>query len=164
MSLKETIDNIYSQIGNPQNGLPEEIFVFATKITPMINVDLLVKDNDNNILLSWRKTELSQGWHVIGGIIRLNESFEERIQKTALNEIGTEVIFEPEPIAIKQLIHKELPYRSHFITLIYECRLPEGFIINNKGKTEKDSGFLKWHKKFPEDMIKYHRFYKEYFS
>ncbi len=164
MNLKPELDNILENIDSPEQGLPEDLFTFATKITPMINVDLLVKNSDGEILLSWRKTELSEGWHVIGGIIRLNEKIEERIQKTALNEIGSEVIFNPTPLAIKEIINRDLPYRTHFITLVYECRLPEGFVIDNKDKNSDDPGYLKWHKNFPENMISCHHFYKEYFS
>lgn len=164
MNLKPELDNILENIDSPEQGLPEELFTFATKITPMINVDLLVRNSEGEILLSWRKTDLSEGWHVIGGIIRLNEKIEERIQKTALNEIGSEVIYKPSPAAVKEIINRDLPYRTHFITLVYECRLPDGFVINNNGKTSDEPGYLKWHKTFPKNMISCHRFYKEFFN
>ncbi len=48
------IDELDEIIKNPNSGLPEEVFLFASRITPMINVDLLIRNSNNEILLSWR--------------------------------------------------------------------------------------------------------------
>ena len=41
---------IEKKIKNPKKGLPEEIFLFSTRINPMINVDLLIITEDET---SW---------------------------------------------------------------------------------------------------------------
>lgn len=164
-AVSKLINEIRKYIDNPEESLPEEIFLFATEITPMINVDLLIRDNKGRILLSWRNDKFyEKGWHVPGGIIRLKETFEERIQKTAISEIGCEVLYEKEPKEIVQIICKDMVSRGHFITFVYECRIPKGFEINNGKKKENEAGYLKWFNEFPDNMVNVHHFYKKYFK
>ena len=55
----------------PETGLPEEIFMGVSKMTPITNVDLLIKDSKNRCLLAWRDDEYAgTGWHIPGGVIR----------------------------------------------------------------------------------------------
>jgi hypothetical protein len=49
-------------------GLPEELFLFVSRITPLINVDLLIQDDGRRTLLTWRSDRFfGPGWHVPGG-------------------------------------------------------------------------------------------------
>ena len=69
--IKTAISVLDESVDNPEVGLPEELFRFVSRLTVMVNIDLLVKDELNRVLLSWRDTEFSgAGWHVPGGIIR----------------------------------------------------------------------------------------------
>lgn len=165
MDINKSIENIKQYINDSRKGLPEELFLFATEITPMSNVDLLVRDKQGQVLLSWRDDSFyGQGWHVPGGIIRLQETFAQRIKRTAENEIGCfNMQYNETPLEIVQIICPEMKERSHFISLVYDCRLPEGFVINNHDLVEHDAGYLKWFKSFPDDMLKVHEFYKKYF-
>ena len=163
--VEEMLKKIEKYINDPTKGLPEEVFLFITKITPMVNVDLLVKDVDGRILLAWRNDLYhGNGWHVPGGILRVKETFEERIQKTAENEIGCHVIASKKPIEVVPIISNDLTIRCHFITFIYECKLPEDFQINNGKLKSNETGYLEWHKKYPGKMLSVHRFYKKYFE
>ena len=88
-----------------REGLEEEIFIAVSTIIPIVNVDLLILDSQNHILLSWRDdVYFGKGWHLPGGCIRYKETMAQRIQKTAMNEIGTRVIAASEPIAVKDVI------------------------------------------------------------
>ena len=98
------------------------------------------------------------------GLIRLYETIEERIQKTELAELGTTVSFKAEPIEIHEIINKELKSRSHHITLVYECEAPEDYKIENSSRQEQDTGLLAWHKKCPDQLLRCHEFYREYFT
>lgn len=161
--LNELLDGVRGYIDDPAAGLPEEIFRFITEVTPLVNVDLLIRD-DRGILLAWRNDDVwGTGWHVPGGILRLKESFEERVRKTALSEIGCEVAFHKNPIEIRPVIGYEFKQRGHHISFIYDCTLPKGYCINNHGLKEHDTGYLAWHKFFPQDMLKCHLFYEKYF-
>lgn len=162
MNIKKAINFLEKQIKNPSNGLPEEIFFFASRITPMINVDLLIKDKNGRTLLSWRDDEFyNKGWHIPGGIIRYKETAEQRIQKVAKQEIGTKVKFEPRPIAIHQFFAKHKT-RGHFISLLYKCFVPDNFAAKNKNLKEKEAGFIKWHNTCPPDFLKVQGVYKKY--
>ena len=50
-------------------GLPEELFLYVSSITPLVNVDLLIKDDRGRALLTWRDDSYyGPDWHVPGGI------------------------------------------------------------------------------------------------
>jgi|ETN02SMinimDraft_4_1059925.scaffolds.fasta_scaffold131854_2 colanic acid biosynthesis protein WcaH len=69
--INAAISVLERSIDNASVGLREELFRFVSRLTVMVNIDLLVKDELNRVLLSWRETEFSgAGWHVPGGIIR----------------------------------------------------------------------------------------------
>ena len=106
--MHEAIKFLDKQVLNPSAGLPDEVFFYISRMTPLVNVDLLIKDENGRTLLSWRDDLYAgKGWHVPGGIIRFKESLETRVKKVAETEIGTSVDFDPNPIAINQIILKE---------------------------------------------------------
>ncbi len=163
--LSTALAQINSCIGDPRQGLPEEVFLFASSITPMVNVDLLVRNNEGHILLSWRDDRFSgRGWHVPGGVVRFKEPLIDRVQKTALNEFGCEVrLTSPIPEYIEFIREDGPPERSHFIAFVYNCRLPEG-ITNPPLKVAPGTvGHLAFHEFFPENMISFHYCYRKYF-
>lgn len=162
MNIVEAIEFLEKSIHDPHSGLPEEIFLFVTRITPMVNIDLLIKDEKNRTLLSWRDDPFSgKGWHIPGGIVRYKERLIERVKKVAEIEIGTEVKFEPVPIAINEII---LPQntRGHFISFLYKGFVSGKFIPQNKGLKKYDNGYLEWHKNCPENLIKVHEIYRKF--
>lgn len=161
--IKELINQISEMIDDPTRGLPEDIFLFVTEITPMVNVDLLIRDNKGRILLAWRKDQFyEEGWHIPGGILRVKENLEDRILKVGEIEIGCpNIIFNPKPLEIVPIICPEMKQRGHFITFVYECSLPDKFEIKNS-VGENEAGYLKWHDSFPENMLEVHSFYRKY--
>lgn len=164
--LRKNIGVLNTYIDDPTEGLPEDIFLFATSITPMVNVDLLIRDEKGRILLSWRDDEIEgTGWHVPGGVIRLKESFEDRVRRTSQKEIGCVVDFKDTPLEIVPIIKKHAKIRCHFITFVYDCRLPYGFeIMESKQEGKRQAGELKWFDDFPSDMLIVHNFYRKYFN
>lgn len=163
MNITDAIAILDKEIANPQAGLPNEMFRFISRITPLINVDLLIKDENRRTLLSWRDDQYAgKGWHIPGGIIRFKETFETRIKEVAKSEIGAKIKFDSNPMAINQLINKECGIRGHFISILYKCSLPSVFVPENKGLKETDAGYLKWHKTCPENLLKFHEIYRKY--
>lgn len=163
--LKNNLDMVRNSINNPSEGLPEEVFLFATEITPMVNVDLLVRDDNGRILLSWRKDRFyEEGWHVPGGIIRLKETFEERIKKVAELELGcADISWSEKPLEIVPIICPDMIQRGHFISFVFECSVPKNFKIVNS-VSEGEAGFLKWFDKCPGNILRVHEFYRKYWS
>lgn len=150
---------------NPINGLPEELFVFATTLMPVPNIDLFITNQSGQVLLTWRDDRYyGIGWHIPGGYIRMRETLESRIQKTALNEIGAKVDYDTEPIVVREaFVNESRPWlknqleRAHNISLLFQCRLPDGFEIDNGKLQEHDAGYAKWFDSIPSDLLKAHK-------
>ena len=143
MDIVEALRFLEKQVADPSQGLPEEVFCYISKMTPLVNVDLLIKDERGRTLLSWRNDPYAgKGWHVPGGIVRFRESLEARAKKVAEIEIGTILDFEKVPIAVNQFICPEQPVRSHFISFLYKCFLPGAFALNKQGISTGEAGYL----------------------
>lgn len=152
MSIQSDLEKVKSYINNPTKGLTHEIFEFVSTLTPMINVDLLIKDRKGRVLLSWRDDICGEGWHIPGGIIRYKESIYDRIKKVAQSELHTEVKFEKCPILINEIIVPN-DIRGHFISLLYKCYVPNDYTINNYGIHSNQQGYLKWMEDNPGNIV-----------
>jgi len=162
MDIHKAIAFLNKQIPNPRLGLPEDVFLFISRITPMVNVDLLIKDENGRTLLSWRDDSFHDaGWHIPGGVVRFKEKIETRVLKVAEKELGTEVEFDPVPLAMNQIILSQKT-RGHFISILYKCFLSDKYIPKNTGLSNKDPGYLMWHDSCPANLIKVHGIYRKY--
>jgi len=162
MNIDQAINYLSKQAPNPSLGLPGKLFFFISRLTPMVNVDLLIKDEKGRTLLSWRDDEYAGvGWHLPGGIVRFKENLETRIIKVAKKEIGVDIKFNLNPIAVNQIICKH-DTRGHFISLLYKCDLSSKFIPKNVGLKKETNGYLKWHSSCPKNLIKVHEIYRKY--
>ena len=87
MTILEAIKFLKQNVPNPSKGLPEDLFYYISSTTPLINVDLLIKDENGRTLLAWRNDQYidRKGWHIPGGIVRYKETIEKRKRvRTAL--------------------------------------------------------------------------------
>jgi ADP-ribose pyrophosphatase YjhB (NUDIX family) len=161
-TLAEAIAILDQHVADPSQGLSDEVFYYISRTTPLVNVDLLIKDENGRTLLAWRNDQYAgQGWHIPGGIVRFKETLETRVQKVAEREIGREIDFDPVPIALNQLIHPDRSTRGHFLSILYKCYLSSAFVPENEGLTSADAGYLKWHEHCPENLIIYHEIYRD---
>ncbi len=152
----QAVERVKCMVGDPSAGLPEEVFELASSIVPMVNVDLFIQNKQGGILMVWRDDSLCGcGWHIPGGIIRFKESIEERLQRTAQNELGTRIKFDPEPMAINQFILPQ-DIRGHFISFLYRCYLPDDFPELSVADPEKryQMGDMYWHSVCPQQWVK----------
>ena len=163
-AIKRAIDTIDSLIEDPRRGLPEDLFLFASRITPMVNVDLLIKNEKMQTLLTWRDDGYWRpGWHIPGGIIRYQEPMAERIRAVARTELGAEVAFQPRPLAIKEIINPNKRVRGHFISFLYQCSLttePDTKLQYRSGEPLPNQWM--WHEACPENIISVHEIYRKY--
>jgi len=166
MDIKKTINLLESSIKNPSKGLPEDVFLFISRITPLINVDLLIKNKQGHTLLTWRDDAcFPAGWHIPGGIIRYKEKISNRIYAVAKNELGVSVRFKRDPLAINQVIYNSRKTRGHFISLLYECKLVGSLDENLKfEKGAPKAGQWAWHKKCPNNIISVHKMYRKFIN
>ena len=162
--ITKIIDLLESLIKNPSEGLPEDIFLFVTRITPIINVDLLIKNEQNHTLLTWRDDGYwSPGWHIPGGIIRYKETISDRINAVAASELGADIKFKKDPLVINEVILPSLKNRGHFISLLYECTLISSLDKNLKfEKGIPKPGQWAWHNKYPDNIIPIHQMYRKF--
>ena len=162
LTLEDAVREIERAVLHPETGLSDEVFRLVTKLTPMINVDLLIKNDAGETLLTWRDDPLCEpGWHIPGGIIRFEETIEHRIHAAALSELGTEVSFEPEPLKVTEFILPHQDCRNHFISLLYRCRLtgvlPEYLRCRDLNRPAPGQGA--WFSGRPDRLLKVHEKY-----
>ena len=164
MTVQDAIARLEQAAGDARNGLPEELFLFISRITPLINVDLLIQDEQKRTLLTWRDDEFfDQGWHVPGGIIRYKEHAVDRIRKCAEEEIGVAVAFESAPATVVETI-ADSRSRGHFISMLYRCRLIGEPDPGRRAGDAPRRGEWKWHSRCPDDLLTVQRVYAQFFS
>ena len=165
MTIKEKkLDSLRNRIKNPRKGLPEDIFRFVSGLTPLVCVDLLIRNKSNEILLTWREDEFyGPGWHFPGGIVRFKEKFRDRIKKVALTELGVKIKSNNYPRMIHEAMHPARDIRGHFICLLFDVALVSKLDLKKKAKSESHlkDGSWKWHFDFPKKIIKQHEVYKK---
>jgi ADP-ribose pyrophosphatase YjhB (NUDIX family) len=162
--LNDAIARLNAVVPDATRGLPESVFYLVSRLTPLVNVDLLVKNEAKQTLLTWRADRYyGPGWHIPGGIVRFKERWENRIAAVAAHELGTTVSFDETPISIKQLFAADRAIRGHFISLLFACRLmgPLKEELEFRGG-EPRNGQWSWHSKCPEEMIRQHKIYKDF--
>ncbi len=151
---------------DPRQGLPESVFIMASSLMPIVNIDLFIVDGKGRVLLSWRDDLYhTKGWHIPGGCVRIQETLAQRITRMALAEIGTEVAYAKEPVTVREGISNlsERPWlknpleRSHNISFLYFAKLCEGFQVDNRGLGLHDKGYLKWFSEVPLDLLPAHQ-------
>ena len=164
MNAAETSSAFEALAPNPECGLPEEVFLSLTRLTPMINVDLLIRDTEGRVLLTWREDRFyPAGWHIPGGIIRFRERIGHRIVEVARQELGTTVTVTGGLLNVQEFIEPERRTRGHFISLLYECELcgePE------RGKAYPGGvprhGQWCWFQRCPDNLLKVHEVYRKF--
>ena len=160
MTVETDLENVLANMSDPRTGLPDEVFHFIRKVTPLVNVDLLIR-RDGRTLLAWREDEYDKGWHIPGGIVRFREAFHSRIEAVALAEIGATVESEASPCNIAQLRQHS---RGHFIALLYHCSLTSEIdparVYSGRGKPA--NGSLSWIEGLPHDFYPAQLFYKDW--
>lgn len=151
---------------NGRDGLPEELFLTISGLVPLANVDLLITNKNGRLLLARRNDPFFQlSWHIPGGCMRYGQSFEECLQQTARREIGAELEFNPEPIAVRNVLRGEnstLEYpneRGHNVAILFQCWLPDGVQIDNCNRSEQDDGYLRWFERLPDDFMQIQKVY-----
>lgn len=153
--MADAIAFLASQAPDPCKGLPEELFLFASRLTPLVNVDLLIRNELGEVLLTWRDDAIfGKGWHVPGGCIRLGETFADRIAAVAVNELGAAVTFVPTPLGVFETLDKTRVSRTHHVTLLFNC------VLVGKPDSQRQCitalpkpGYWKWHAKCPFDLL-----------
>lgn len=163
MSTKQSLDAIASFAGDPRQGLPDDVFHLVTSLTPMLNVDLLIKDDEQRTLLTWRDDEFYHGWHVPGGIVRFKERMADRVAAVARIELGARVRINGGPLVINEVMHPTRDVRGHFISILYACDLASPLDEGRReGPGGPKHGDWAWHAACPAQILRQHEMYRRF--
>jgi colanic acid biosynthesis protein WcaH len=144
------------------NGLPLDIFYLSTRLSPTLNVDLLIKDEKERTLLAWRDDRTAgSGWHIPGGIVRSKETLLDRVYKVAAEELETAVKVNPVPISHNEVIRSHHT-RGHFYSILFSCTLDSSYVPANTGLVPGEAGYLRWHNGAPDNLVDVHEMYREH--
>ena len=141
-NIANPIKILESEINNATIKLPEHIFLFISKITPLVNTDLMIKDETGRILLSWRQDKYTEvGWHFPGRILRFKNSLRQCIYDLIDEEIKRKVVLNEVPIEYNEIIEdhpKIRDIRSHFISFLFRKK------ITPPAVSTQGAGPLRW--------------------
>ncbi len=144
MLLKKDINDLKRIIGkikHPEKGLQQEVFDALTPVTTHVACEMVVANQRDEILLTYRRDSFWQGWHFPGGLLRFKESFFNRLKITAREELGVKLLSAKFLFPLNY-IHSA---RGHDASYVFLCK------IQDKPKDGK------WFKKIPKDIIPEHR-------
>jgi ADP-ribose pyrophosphatase YjhB (NUDIX family) len=164
VDLRELIATLESAVGDPRGGLPPDVFLFVSRLVPLINVDLLIQDDFGRTLLTWRDDEFFEaGWHIPGGIIRYKEAAVDRVRACAREELGAGISFDPVPLLVSETVLAQ-DSRGHFISLLFRCRLLSAPDEARRAVSEQPrAGQWRWHDRCPPDLLAVQRPYTRFF-
>jgi colanic acid biosynthesis protein WcaH len=160
--LAHAIGVVQSAVGDARAGLPTSVFLMLSAMTPLCNVDLLIRDSTGRTLLTWRDDGFyGPGWHLPGGIVRFKELLPTRIQAVALAEIGVAVQTQPMPLCMHEVRHTERDVRGHFLSLLFSCTLTSSPPLEEQFNASTPmNGAWSWHAECPDNLIPVHNMYR----
>jgi ADP-ribose pyrophosphatase YjhB (NUDIX family) len=162
--IDEAIQYLLESVPDKFTGLPQSVFYFISQLTPMVNVDLLIKNKSGQTLLTWREDAYyGPAWHIPGGIVRFKETLDSRLNAVARDELDATIEFNPVPLTVQQKIHPKRDVRGHFISILFRCSLtsnPDPLKKFVDGKPQK--GQWSWHDKAPENLLSVHDSFRPY--
>lgn len=70
---------------------PYSVFRALCKSVPMVAVNLAVMPDDQHLLLTHRKDEFYDGWHIPGSILRYKENPKSVLKRVSHQEVGMKI-------------------------------------------------------------------------
>jgi colanic acid biosynthesis protein WcaH len=163
--IHNVIKALEDQVQNPKIGLPEEVFLLVGRLTPFVNVDLLIEDPERGVLLTWRDDQYTgKGWHFPGGIIRYKETASERAKMVATLELGIEVRVSEKILAVNEIIAEDQIERAHFISLLFRCDLCDEARALSQKVDWQAKHHARFFKKKPDNLLSWHEIYSWIFD
>ena len=158
------IRNLFNQL-DASKGIGESLFLSISQLTPIVNVDLILRNSENNsILLTWRDDHYyGPGWHIPGGVLRYKERLVERVQKVAKNELNID-LNNFEFLGNHEMFNNTRNIRGHFVSFVYQKVINFNPPSHLKAGPEPKNGQWKWFVNCPKNFIFNQRALKRYFE
>lgn len=122
-------------------------FLEIIENTPLVSIDLILRDSRNRLLLGRRVNEPAKGkWFVPGGRIRKDESIDEAFERISVEEIGRKFSRTDARLLDVYTHWYDTNFLSrpgistHHVVLAYEIGVPENFQI----KTREQHSDYRW--------------------
>jgi ADP-ribose pyrophosphatase YjhB (NUDIX family) len=167
MDKKSLLSGLELAIPDASSGLGKDLFLAISRLTPIVNVDLLIQKSFSgrlHTLLSWRSDEFYLGWHFPGGVLRFKERLESRIKKVGEQELSSLITRIKGPLEVNEFMNPSRDVRGHFLSLLYTVELDSYPAIGSYNSTEEiKPGTLRWFVQAPNDLLKQHKIYESYF-
>lgn len=106
--------------------LSDDVFQIIINNTPLISIDLIVKNNQGQVLLGKRNNPPAKDfWFVVGGRIRKNETFHQAFTRLTMQELGQSFSLDQANfIAPYQHFYDDGIFgneiSTHYVVLVYE--------------------------------------------
>jgi len=89
---REEIKDLIRLLKKVKIPAPYPVFVALCKSVPLIAIDLAIMPDKNSVLLTYRKDDFYDGWHLPGTILRYGESVEMAYKRVAREELGISIL------------------------------------------------------------------------
>ncbi|WP_345985257.1 GDP-mannose mannosyl hydrolase [Sulfurimonas sp. HSL-1656] len=103
-----------------------ETFKTVIANTPLVSVDLIVREN-GRVLLGRRVNRPAEGyWFTLGGRVLKNERINSAIRRIAETELGTELVSEPRFVGVFEHLYEDAIFdhvSTHYLNLGYEVEI-----------------------------------------
>lgn len=144
--------------------LPDETFKSVIQHTPLISIDLIVRNEQGEVLLGKRVNAPAKGyWFVPGGRVRKNETLDDAFVRLVREELGIESSItraDAKFLGVFEHFYNDCVFgndvSTHYIVLGYQLYIKNLIILNNKQHCR-----LKWNR---FDSICVHDYIKLYFG
>ena len=142
-------------VANEDKGfIPDPAYRPMHKLVPWPAVEVLIHDENGRFVLIYRDDEF-KGWHIPGGYMKPNESYQTACNRHVRKERIAEAVADLKLIATHVWLAGEHPY-SYPISLIIACKAV-GEIVERVG--------LQWFEETPKDIInQQHRDFLSHFK
>lgn len=149
--------------------LPDETFKSIIQHTPLISIDLIVRNEQGHVLLGKRVNAPAKGyWFVPGGRVRKNETLDDAFVRLVREELGIEsgvTRADAKFLGVYEHFYDDNVFDSelstHYIVLAYEIKLKDRICIHIDESQHENYNF------FDKDIILIsniiHPFTKNYF-
>ena len=119
-------------------------FLQIVDATPLVSIDLIIRNETNQVLLGKRVNRPAQNfWFVPGGRIRKNERVREAYARISDAELGVPLPFnEADFIGVYDHIYEDNfagknGINTHYVVLAYACQLKSGGVLKPDAQHEE---------------------------
>lgn len=150
--------------------LPDQVFKTVISSTPLISIDLVVRNEKNEVLLGKRLNAPAKDyWFVPGGRIQKDETLDDAFTRLIKEELGTEVVVkrsEANFLGVYEHFYKENVFdyntTTHYVVLGYEIYIND--LKNDTLPYIQNSEYMWFNERqlLTSDLV--HNFSKNYFD